>query len=68
MEWIFSKFNKFRESGNLPKHELGLISHVCLAGIVVASWSLRQDVAGSIPFTVMTNIFVIKFSEFKENI
>ena len=26
------------------------ISHLCLAGSVVASWSLRQEVAGSNPF------------------
>ena len=26
----------------------------CLAGAVVASWSLPQEVAGSNPFTVMT--------------
>ena len=28
-----------------------------LAGDVVASWSLTQEVAGSNPLTVMTNIF-----------
>ena len=44
------------------------ISHVCLAGAVVASWSLTQEVAGSAPFPVMTNIFVNEFSEFSENI
>ena len=32
------------------------ISHMCLADAVVASWSLTQEVAGSSPFTVMTNI------------
>ena len=31
-----------------------LVSHMCLAGAVVASWSLTQDAAGSNPFTVMT--------------
>ena len=31
--------------------------HMCLAGAVVAPWSLTQEVAGSNPFTVMTNIF-----------
>ena len=41
---------------------------MCLAGAVVASWSLTQEVAGLSPFTVMTNIFVTKFSEFIENI
>ena len=45
-----------------------LISHMCLAGTVVASWSLTQEVAGSSPFTVMTNIFVTEFREFSENI
>ena len=39
---------------------------MCLAGAVVASWSLRQDAAGSNPFTVMTNIFVTEFSEFNK--
>ena len=34
---------------------------MCIAGAVgavVASWSLTQEVAGSSPFTAMTNIFV----------
>ena len=31
---------------------------MCHAGVVVASWSLTQEVAGSSPFTVMTNISV----------
>ena len=39
--------------------------YLCLAGTVVAS--LPQEVAGSNPFTVITNIFVTEFSEFKEN-
>ena len=43
-------------------------SHVCLSGTVVASWSLTQEVAGSSPFTVMTNIIVTEFAEFSENI
>ena len=42
------------------------VSHVCLAGAVVASWSLTQEVVGLIPFTVMTNIFVTEFAEFIE--
>ena len=37
------------------------VSHMCLAGAVVASWSLMQEMAGSSLFTVMTNIFVSKF-------
>ena len=39
------------------------VSHMCLAGVVVASWSLRQEVAGSTPFTVMTKLFVTEFRE-----
>ena len=39
------------------------VSHTCLAGTVVASLSLTQEVAGLSSFTVMTNIFVTKFSE-----
>ena len=41
---------------------------MCLAGAVVASWSLMLEVAGSSPFTVMTNILVTEFAEFSENI
>ena len=39
---------------------------MCLAGAVVASWSLTQEVAGSSPFTVVANrsIFVTEFAEF----
>ena len=44
------------------------LSHMCLAGAVVAPWFLTQEVAGSNPFTVMTNIIVTEFSEtFREN-
>ena len=42
------------------------MSHMSLAGTVVASSSLTQVVAGSNPFTaftVMTNIFVTEFNE-----
>ena len=45
-----------------------LFSHMCLADTVVASRSFTQEVSGSIPFTVMTNIFVTEFAEFSENI
>ena len=34
----------------------------CLADAVVASWSLKQEVVGLSPFTVMTNIFVVQFN------
>ena len=44
------------------------VTHVCLAGTVVAPWSLTQELAGSNPFTEMTNIFVAEFPEFSENI
>ena len=44
------------------------VSHVCLASTVVASWFLTQEMAGSNPFIVMTNVFVTGFSEFSENI
>ena len=42
------------------------VSHMCLAGTVVISWSLTQEVAGSSPFIVMTKIFVTEFAEFSE--
>ena len=32
---------------------------MCLAGAVIASWSLTQKVADSRPFTVMTNNSVL---------
>ena len=34
-----------------------LVSQIRLAGAVVASCSLTQEVAGMSPFTVITNIF-----------
>ena len=43
------------------------VSHMSLPGTVVASWSLRQQVAGSNHFTVMTKIFVTEFNTFREN-
>ena len=43
-------FSEFRESDKSLKHESGSIknpvSHMCLAGTVVASCSLTQEVAG----------------------
>ena len=42
---------------------------MCLAGAVVASWFLRQEVAGSqvqALFTVMTNILVTEFTKLSE--
>ena len=42
------------------------VFHMCLTGPLVASWSLTQEVAGSSPFTIMTNTFVTEFAEFNE--
>ena len=48
---------------------LKILSLACFcAGTVVASWSLTREVAGTKPFTVVTNILFTKFSEFNENI
>ena len=44
------------------------VSHMCLAGTVVASWSLMQEVTGSSPFTVTTNISVNSVKTFRENL
>ena len=44
------------------------VSHMCLAGVLVAPWSVTQEVAGLSPFTVITNIFVTELTEFSENI
>ena len=38
------------------------------SGSTVAPLSLSQEVAGSNPFTVMTNISITEFTEFNENI
>ena len=50
-------------SGNLISHQSiywaqfkDPVSHMCLAGTVVASQSFTQGAAGLNPFTVMTNI------------
>ena len=39
------------------------VSHMCLAGTLVSYWTLTHEVAGSSPFTVITNILVTEFSE-----
>ena len=76
---FFPKWNRnslnSANSGNLINH-LNMnwakikdpVSHMCLTGAVVASWSLTQEVEVLNLFTVMTNIFVTEFSEFSENI
>ena len=43
------------------------VSHLCLAGVVVASWCLTQEMAGLNPFIEMTNILVTEFSEFNDS-
>ena len=66
----FIEFSKFRESdksvtwARCTDH----VSHMCLAGAVVASGSPTQEVVGSSPFTVMTDIFVTEFAHFSANI
>ena len=44
------------------------VSHMCIAGAVITSWSLIQAVAGSNMLTVITNILVAEFSEINDNI
>ena len=39
---------------------------MCLAGAVVPSRSLTQELTGSSPFTVMTNILGTEFNEFSK--
>ena len=76
---VFSKWNRnsvnLGISFNLINHwsmnwsqSKDSVSDMCLAGTVEASWSVKQKVADSNPFTVMTNFFVTEFSKFKENI
>ena len=42
------------------------VCYMCISGTVIVPWSLTQEVAGSSPFTVMTNIFVTEFNEFSD--
>ena len=57
-QWQFSEFSKFRENHQrfnwVNLKILFQFKDLCLAGTVVLSWSLTQDVAGSNSFTVMT--------------
>ena len=50
-------------SRNLVSQFKDPVSHMGLAGAVVASWSPTHEVAGLNPFTVMTIFFVTEFSE-----
>ena len=72
MEQDFIEFNEFKESDKSLKHELASIKdplcYLCLAGAVVASLSLTQEVAGSSPFTVMTIFLSMNSAKtFREN-
>ena len=69
------EFSEVRESNKSLKHECSQfkdsVSHMCLDGFVLAPWSLKQEVAGSSPFTVMTNILSLNswnsVKTFREN-
>ena len=63
------------DSGNLINHWTmnwaqfkDPVSHMCLVGTVVTSWSLTQEVAGSSPFAVVTNTFATEFAKFSETL
>ena len=47
---------------SLNSSNSGNLNSLCLAGVVVASLPLTQEVAGLSPFTVMANIFVTEYS------
>ena len=74
LELFLNRAEPSLNSGNLKITEVWIrlrldpVSLMGLVGIVVASWSLTQEVAGSSPFTGMTNIFVAEFTEFSEKI
>ena len=65
-QWSFPEMEqKFSEIRDLINHWImnwsqskDPVSHMCLAGAVVASWSLTQEVTDSSPFNAMTNIFL----------
>ena len=51
MDMKFSEFSEFQESDKSLKHEFkDPVCYQCLAGAVVVSWSLTQEVVGSSPF------------------
>ena len=54
------KFRECDKSLNWSQFK-DLVSLVCLAGNVVRSWSLTQEVVGLNPFAIITNIFAIEF-------
>ena len=72
-EWKFSEFSEFKESNKTLKHNLAQfkdpVFHMCLAGIMVASQSLTQELVGLSPlFTCNDKYFVSEFSEVNENL
>ena len=54
MEQESSEFGESDKSMNWAQFK-DPVSHMCLADTVAASWSLTQEVAGSNPFTGVTN-------------
>ena len=56
----FTEFSKFREHDNhwawIGINLKDPLSYMCLAGLVVASWCLIKQVAGSRPFTVIVAV------------
>ena len=59
----FSEFRESDKSLNCNQFR-DPVSYMCFAGVVVACWSLTQEMASSSPFAVMTKIFVTtEFSE-----
>ena len=70
--------SEFSKSGNLMNQAnmnlsqfTDLVSYMCLAGYVVASWSLTQEMAGSSSFTIATIILSLNslnsVKTFREN-
>ena len=64
MEQEFSEFRETDKSRSMNLSQFkDLASHMCLAGMVVASWFLTTEVAGSNPLTIMTDISITEFSD-----
>ena len=59
------KFSEFMESDKSLKHDFkDTVPHMCLAGAVVSSWSLTQEVLARDAFCCN----FVDFSKFTENI
>ena len=69
--WTFPKWNRNSVNSRNLINQYSMnwsplkdpVSDMCLTGTMVASWSPTQEVSGSSPFTVMTNIYVTELSE-----